>query len=316
MGRPPRIRHDGLPRGVALNLLASALTILAAIAFLGTATLAVPQPLSAPANWEVEAGARAFYDAVNVVLRTGETGALDGVAAPDVLLHPPSGGDSDLVGLKRRLAAVQATMPGSRLVVEGVVVAGDHALVTLGRDDATGGSWLGVPYDAAAPFWGNADAVRLVDGRVAEVWGGVAGPLLESFGRAALGPPPAPHSSLAFEEISSAAGSAWAWEPPPRSRVIYVDAGELSIEVDPASLASAIVGTGRGERVLALGTRARVGAGEVIRLPPDARVALHHDQGRTPLRAYEVAFTHAAYVGPLQPDPARRARDGADPGAR
>src|SRR5687767_1711336 len=114
-----------MSRGLALNLLASALTILATFAFLIAATMGGGSPRAAPTGADTRHIVYAFYDAINDVLRTGDPAALDAVVAPHFTMH---GGfatvSPDRAGLARQLVATSAVAPNLHLEIAELAVAG------------------------------------------------------------------------------------------------------------------------------------------------------------------------------------------------
>lgn len=310
MRQSSRVPRQGVPRAVALNLLASALTILATIVLLGAGMVVVEAPMTAPAGSETGAVARAFYEAVNEVLRTGDTVAIDRVATADILLHSTSlDAHANLDELKHDLEAMHAVAPGTQLAIDELIIAGDHAFVHLALQSGAAGTFLGVAFDATAPFWSRVDTIRSADGRVAEVWGGMEpAPRLASLGSVRLDALPTSPQPMAFERFESAAGDEWTSESTHLSRVVYVDAGELTVAVDSHAPAGTVTIGGRGgsrERVIEPGTRAAVGAGDMLRLGSGSRYALHHNAEKAGLQAYAVSFPRERYVGPLTPDRAQ-----------
>src|SRR5262245_19423384 len=76
-----------MSRGLTLNLLASGLTILATIAFLGATAVGNGAPVDVPAESGTRPVVRAFYDAINTGLRSGDPTALEAVVAPNFVMH-------------------------------------------------------------------------------------------------------------------------------------------------------------------------------------------------------------------------------------
>src|SRR5215207_7196750 len=79
LGQSPRATSPDAPRGVALNLLASALTILSAIALVGTASVVGGGSGVTLGLRQTDELVRDFYRAVNEAIRTGDILALDRV---------------------------------------------------------------------------------------------------------------------------------------------------------------------------------------------------------------------------------------------
>jgi SnoaL-like polyketide cyclase len=295
-----------MSRGLALNLLASALTILATFAFLVAATMGGGSPLAAPASADTRPIIYAFYDAINAVLRTGDPTALDAIVAPHFTMH---GGfvavSPDRAGLARQIVATSAVSPDLQLEVEDLAVADDRALVHLVQTSGSGGAFLGVPFATTPTFWGRFDALRIDSGQVVELWSGEEPvPLFESLGQSRLDPLLNPNHAMMFRQLRDDSGGAWTWTSTFQSRVIYLEAGALTVEVAPASPAPAILFASGGdgqERPVRPGEHGRLRPGEMLALSPVARYRLLGDPSQPALRAYEVAFPRFAYMGPSGP---------------
>lgn len=296
-----------MSRGLALNLLASALTILATCALLVAAAMVGGSPLAAPPGADTRPIVYAFYDAINDVLRTGDPADLDAAVAPHFTMH---GGlatvSRDRDGLARQLVATSAVAPDLQLVVKDLAAADDRALVHLDQTSGAGGAFLGVPFAATPAFWEPFNALRIEGGQVVELWtGGEPAPLLESFQQARLDPLLTPDQAMVFRRLSAEGGHAWTWSSTFQSRVLYVEAGAITVEVDPASPAPVFIvaaGDGPGQsRPVPPGEHARLRAGEALALSPVARYRLQGDPSQPALRAYEVAFPRFASMGSSSP---------------
>jgi hypothetical protein len=296
-----------MSRGLALNLLASALTILATFAFLVAATMVGGSPLTAPSGADTRHIVHAFYVAINAVLRTGDPAALDAVVAPHFTMH---GGfatvSPDRAGLARQLVATSAVAPNLQLEIAELAVAGDRALVHVEPTSDVGTAFLGVPFATSPAFWGRFDALRIDGDRVIELWSGEEPvPLFESLSQSRLDPLLSPDHAMMFRRLNAEAGHAWTWTSTFQSRVIYLDAGVLLVEVDPASPVPAVIFASGGQhqgQPVPPGGHARLHAGEALALSPVARYRLLGDPSQPPLRAYEVAFPRFAYMGPSGPE--------------
>jgi len=117
-----------------------------------------------------------FYDAIDIILRTGDDAALRGGVAPDFVDHAGLTGHTDQAGassgrdeLLRYLASLRVTLPALRLVPEDVIGHGDRAVARLGPISGTEGAILGIVL-AGAPPWPQIDTVRVRGDRIAERW--------------------------------------------------------------------------------------------------------------------------------------------------
>src|SRR5215216_3945491 len=121
------------------------------------------------------AAVRAFYDAANAVIRTGDAALLDGAVAADFIDHAgPPGVTPDRAGLGRYLVALHGVAPTARLAAEDVLAAGDRAMARVTVAGAEPAAFLGLALRGGVTVWGDADAFRVAGGRVAERWCGPA----------------------------------------------------------------------------------------------------------------------------------------------
>jgi hypothetical protein len=282
-----------------------ALSLATAVGMFAAAIVLKPPPLSAHTTDGAEVVHR-FYDAINAVLRTGDPAALDIVVAPHFAMHEGFATVSpDRAGLARQLVATSAVAPDLQLEVEDLAVADDRALVHLTQTSGSGETFLGVPFATTFPFWGRFDALRIDGGQVVELWSGEEPvPLLEPLRQARLAPLLTPDPVMMFRRLRAEAEHTWIWSSTFQSRVLYVEAGAITVEVDPASPVPAFIVAGDSrdqQRSVLPGERARLGAGEALALSAVARYRLNGDPTQPELRAYEVAFPRFAYMGPSEP---------------
>jgi predicted ester cyclase len=140
-----RGKRRNRPDGVALNLLASALSILTAIALLGAATVFADTSATVVAPERHEHVIHDFYRAVNEVLRSSDATALDRIVAPDLVFHPPSARIApNRAGLERYLTGIHDTFPAFQIRVEDVVSDGDRAVARVAGGSETPGGFLGL----------------------------------------------------------------------------------------------------------------------------------------------------------------------------
>ncbi len=272
-----------------------ALSLATAVGMFAAAIVLRPPPLSASTTDGAEVVHR-FYDAINAVLRTGDPAALDTIVAPHFTMHGAFVAVSpDRGGLVRQLVATSAVAPDLQLEIEELAVAGDRALAHLARTSGAGAAFLGIPFATTPVFWGRFDALRIDGGQVVELWSGEESvPLLEPLRQARLDPLLTPNHAMMFRRLSAEAGHPWTWDSTYQSRVLYVEVGTITVEVDPASPAPAVIfapGDGHGQaRPVPPGTQTRVWPGEALAMSPAVRYRLHGDGSLPDLRAYEVAF--------------------------
>ena len=116
-----------------------------------------------------------FYDAIEILLRTGDDGALRAVVDPDFVDHPDepvaASGRDGLVGY---LASLRETYPALRLVPEEVIAQGDRVVARLVLSGDADGAILGIPLAGVTP-WPRVDVVRVRGDRIVERWGSPAG---------------------------------------------------------------------------------------------------------------------------------------------
>jgi hypothetical protein len=273
-----------------------AFCLVTAVAMFAAVIVMQPPPMAASTGADARPVVYAFYDAVNEVLRTGDSAALDGVLAPRFVMHGTwTTVSPDRDGLMRHVVATSTVNPTLQLDVEELAVVADRAVVHLAQAGDGPGAFLGTAIATPSVFWGQVDALRVEGGRIAELWGGVGQtPVLESLGQSQLERLVTPNQAMTFRRLSAEAGSDWTWAATFQSRVLYVDAGAIEVEVAPSSLAPAVIfaaGVDRGQgRPVLPGTRDHLWAGEALVLSPSVLCLLRSDGSQPALRAYEVAF--------------------------
>lgn len=144
------------------------------------AFFAPPDPISASDTNDAaaEAAVWRFYDAIGLLLRTGETTSIRDAIAPDYVDHadrpglPPTGD-----GLIDYLLSLRRTHPTLALAPKEIVVQGDRVVAHVERTGDAEGSVLGIPLAGTRP-WASVDIFRLAGGRIAEHWGDPTGAIL------------------------------------------------------------------------------------------------------------------------------------------
>jgi hypothetical protein len=292
-----------VPRGIALNLLASALTILAAIALVSSAMLVNQGTIAAPLPTNSSQVAEAFYAAVNEAMRSGNLTPLDAVIAPDIMVHGlPVGHSADRAGFLQYLAALRVITPDLRLQVERIAVAGDTAMSQLVSPEGKGG-FAGLRI-ADGPSWGGYDAFRIVNGRVAELWRGSDTPVwLQPLAQETFDPLTIVRMAT-WERLASPAGNDWEQGPFFDQRVVFVISGSMSVRFDagPRSVMPAV----RRDRAPAASVLPEkiitLEAGDVLAIPAGARYLLGGNDPDSNFLAYVLALGTFGYDGPLQPE--------------
>jgi hypothetical protein len=185
---------------------------------------------------DAESTARDFYAAINEMLASGDSVALDNLVIPDLVEHPRRPGEGGREGLIRAVLARRAVFPGLRLVVEDAhPTGGGLVAVRLHAAGATKGSFLGLPVPVGTTVWGPIELLRVADGRVAERWGGAGEPtLLHPLWQSTLSAtltdvPP----MVAVRRISWEAGATLTVVQNPAAWFLLVERGTLTVSAGP-----------------------------------------------------------------------------------
>ena len=293
-------RGSAMRRSVLLPLIC-ALGLATAVALLAAAeTLGGVRSGPLGTGTDTEAAVRRFYAAANETILSGDVTAFEVAVGPDFVDHaPPPGVAPSRAGLERYLLSLHATSPRAEMVVRDVVAAGDRALSWVEVRDAGRGEFLGMPLAAEGPLWGIVDAWRVADGRVVERWGSTERiALLEPLGRVPLDArlPERPVVELERLEIPPG-GDLEAWRPA-EARLVYVEAGKLTVEIAPDSEGTALLAPAPAEGSKApppgvgAGAVETLGAGEFLALPPLTAYVLRND-GAVPAVALATAVSRA-----------------------
>jgi predicted ester cyclase len=260
--------------------------------FAQAATVLTTPPLKFLPTEHTAETVEAFYAAVNAVIRDGDIAALDGVVGPDFVDHTGLPGVTpDLSGLRRYLAALHLSAPDGEVVVEDLAVADDRALARVTLRGADQGAFLGITLDAPVSAWGRADVFRVAGRRVTERWGDASSAVfLETLGTAPLGTWLPTRAGIAFERITMRPGDS-VTTPAAESRLLFLEAGSLTLAVDPALTETALVARADGTTGGAVnaGTAVPVTAGDFAVLPSSAAYTLTND-GAEPTTAIVAAI--------------------------
>jgi hypothetical protein len=283
------MRRAVVPLALVLALVSGVVLAEARLVVLAPIAAVGPDPQAHAGDTVV----RRFYAAANTVLRTGDPAALDAAVALDLVEHsaepplPPT-----RAGLARSLLALRAAFPRARLAVEGVVVQASAAAARVRVDGLAAG-------DGAV--WGPVDLFRWDGDRVVEHWGAFAAPALpEPLAQVPLAVrPPAAHTLLLQREAYPA-GAGRRVRAAYGARLLCVEAGALSVLVDPRSPASARVvpaaGTVVGQAPAGPGEEARLADGACV-LFPEGAVATVANAGTAPATALRVEVVAAGSTG-------------------
>lgn len=241
-------------------------------------------PVESPRTEQTAEIVEAFYAAVNAVIRDGDVAALDGVVGPGFVDHTGLPGVApDRSGLRHYLAALHLSAPDGELVVEDLAVAGDRALARVTLRGADRGAFLGIALGATVAVWGRTDVFRVADRRVIERWGDAEGAVfLETLGTAPRGTWLPIRAGTVLERITMQPGDS-ATTPALESRLLYLEAGSLTLAVGPASNEPALVAVAGGDTggeattTVSAGTAVTVAAGAFAVLPSSATYTLRND---------------------------------------
>jgi hypothetical protein len=259
---------------------------LATGAVLGQVVAVVHAPADdAGAGGATTAAVRAFYEAANAVIRTGDDNALDRVLDPTFVDHAAApGATPDRAGLGRSLIAVHVLAPAAHLAVSQVVAAGDRAVARVAVAGTEHAAFVGAEFRGGVPIWGDFDAFRIAGGRVAERWDGASSPVaLLPLAQLSLATDPTTGVGLTLERVTFEPGD-HAVGAVEEARVLAVETGRLTVAVDAASVAQPLLvraETANGEAPTAVvaGRSATLASGDLIVLPMTATYVLSDDGG-------------------------------------
>jgi predicted ester cyclase len=288
----------------SLFLGASAIVFVgAAVAMIAAAVLAQPLPVTSPSTQSADAAAdvaRQFYAAVNATIATGDAAPLRTVVASHFVdENPLPGVRAGRDGLEEYLAALHATSPGTRLMVEEMVAAGDRVVAQVRvAGDPSSATLRGFLVDQP-PVWGAVDILRVAGGVVVEHWGqGDDLALTRPLAEVDLDlPAPAPRV-VTLERLTMSHGATWQ-APPAGARLLYLEAGALRIEMAPPQEETvSVAGAATGTHSQDAGESAPVmlSSGRSLLLPTDARCEA------TNVGAGEVRLLVATFAVPQIPN--------------
>lgn len=264
----------------SLFLGASAIIFIgAAAAMIAAAVLAQPLPVTSSDTQGENAAAdvaRQFYAAVNATIATGDAAPLRTVVASFVDENPLPGVRAGREGLEEYLAALHAASPGTRLMVEEMVAAGDRVVAQVRvAGDPSSATLRGFLVDQP-PIWGAVDVLRIADGVVVEHWG-QSGDLALTRPLAEVEldlPVPAPRV-VTLERLTMSHGATW-HAAPTGARLLYLEAGALRVDLAASEEATASIAGSvtSGSTPNAVSSQpAMLSPGRSLLVPADARCA-------------------------------------------
>lgn len=218
---------------------------------------------------------RQFYAAVNHVLRTGETGDLEHVAATDLVEHAvPRGLPPTRDGLVADLTALRATWPKLQLQLDQVMAQDDLVSARVRVLGTGAGTFLGLPLPVPVTVWGTGELFRVAGGQIIEEWGDPERlALFEPWQQTQLNLGLSSGRGMLLQRVTydlAARGGGMARLGP---QLLYLEAGALlmTIERSPGIPATIIRATPDGAApapaVLHLGVETRLEAGDLVSLP-------------------------------------------------
>jgi predicted ester cyclase len=227
------------------------------------------------------AAVRAFYDAANAVIETGDASVLAIAIAPDYVDHAGLPGVTpDRDGLGTYLASLHGVAPGTRLTSDDVFAEGNRAMARVRISGTREASFLGVAFGSALTVWSDADVFRVASRRVVERWSGPEATVaFDTLGLGPTGTSLPSYAGLALERIVLAPGDRIEG-PASESRLVEVEAGTLAIAVDASSVGSVSQFSAQsdaadnGLKMLPPGAEATAATGDLVSLPVSASYAL------------------------------------------
>ena len=232
---------------------ACALALVTGVWFGQAYTLFIPsEPIEAvdTADQGMTAAAWRYYDAINVLFRTGDNTLLRKVISPAFVDHVDTPGAlanrDEFLG---HLSALRASYPALTVVPRDLIAKDDRAVAQIIVDGGNDGSILGIPYSGPLP-WPEVELVRIADDQVVERWGGPVGyalatPLLSQ----EITVPSHGEIHPYLRRVTFAPGSSDATFSPDGPAMVLVESGTLVVGIvrrggSPSPVASQRLGTG------------------------------------------------------------------------
>ncbi len=202
-------------------------------------TLLAPIESIGTADVQAEATVWRFYDAIELLLRTGDDTALLGAVAPDFVDHTSRPGlPPTRDGLVRYLVSLRQTFPALRRSPLDFVAQDDRVVAHLELSGNDEGSVLGIPLLGTQP-WASVDIVRHDGSRITEHWGDPAGQsLVTSLLSASLNVPDGSRLFPTLKRVTYAPGAndrALVRRVP---AIIVAKTGSIDIHIDASDAAT------------------------------------------------------------------------------
>jgi hypothetical protein len=177
-------------------------------------------------------------------------------------------------------------------------------MARVGGSSETPGGFLGLTLAATPSAWGQFDSFRIADRQIVEMWSGAPAPVLfEPATEVRLELETAPQA-ISFERLSASSGEHREWGPLSGARVLYVDAGTITVDRVPTESPRDVPMKRNGQvepTRAAPSARVVVTAGEVISFPAWSRSMVRHDATDAGATVFTVSLPRFHYSGPLQP---------------
>jgi predicted SnoaL-like aldol condensation-catalyzing enzyme len=263
-----------------------------------------------PGPVDTEQVVREFYAAVNETIRTGNPAALDEIVAADIVAHSKLATVApDHAGLVRYLTSLHATFPHLALTATDVVVTGDRAIADVVIEDGADGMFLGGTLRGGEP-WGETDAFRVTDHRIAEIWSGAQETvLLESGATAPYDVLDPPERTVTLDRLTISVGASYVASGAEEQRWLFVEASTVTAASIRRERTTTIVlgSTGEAEQLQAGPTEQRRPAvleeGDLVALPIWSKTDIRN-VGSKSASVLVLAAGSPFPLGGMQPDPA------------
>lgn len=209
-----------------------ALSLATAVAMLVAAIVLQP-PTVAPSQEGAEVVHR-FYAAVNAVIATGDTVALDAVVAPHFVEGAPLPGEgAGRSGLKEYLATLHEVDQRLRLVPEMVAAAGDLTVARVAIQRPPGPPVF-IGSTIAPPPWGPVDVFRVANGVIVERWSHTDGTaLIRPLAQASFDLPSPVPRVVSLDRLTLSQGATWSSRAT-GPHLLFLEEGVLHVQVRKA----------------------------------------------------------------------------------
>ena len=116
---------------------------------------------------DAKAVRRLYHDAWN----SGDTEALDGIMAPDVVNHSPLPGQPEgVAGFKQALQMMRGGVPDLTITIDSSVAEGDRVSTRWTGSGTHTGPLMGIPASGKLVTVSGIDICRVSNGRIVEYW--------------------------------------------------------------------------------------------------------------------------------------------------